>query len=249
MKKEHSLSILVILGIWYVLSKVVANDIIIPTIESVVTSFITIVVCDHCLKSILITLSRVFIIWMLSLISALLMALMSDKYVVVRRFFEPLHTMIKAIPTISYLIVCLLWFGSEKSVHVVAYFLLFPIFYQMFLTALQSESADLKDVFKVYPENWWDTFRLRTLPLLKLSAINAGKTAFSMGLKAVVMAEILSQVKDGIGKRMSLAKLDLDTSSIVAWTIIILLISKAFEVLLEFIYKNFLIRRTKEWKS
>ncbi|MDO9592460.1 MAG: ABC transporter permease, partial [Erysipelotrichaceae bacterium] len=48
-----------------------------------------------------------------------------------------------------------------------------------------------------------------------------------------IMSEVLGQVQTGIGKSMFLGKLYLDTTSIFAWTVWIILIGYSFDVLLD----------------
>jgi NitT/TauT family transport system permease protein len=58
-----------------------------------------------------------------------------------------------------------------------------------------------------------------------------GKTAAGLGLKVGIMAEILGQVRSGIGRSMNYARLNLDTAGIVAWTIVIILLSVGIDLL------------------
>ena len=63
------------------------------------------------------------------------------------------------------------------------------------------------------------------------------KTGVGMGFKVCVMAEILSQVRIGIGREMNYGRLNLDISSVFAWTILLILISTLLQKLLDIVQK------------
>ena len=80
------------------------------------------------------------------------------------------------------------------------------------------------------------------LPDLLPEMLSTGKTAAGLGLKVGIMAEILGQVRSGIGRSMNYARLNLDTAGIVAWTIVIILLS----VLIDGIFSWLQTQRMKE---
>ena len=62
------------------------------------------------------------------------------------------------------------------------------------------------------------------IPLLKPALGSALISITSLGFKVGVMAEILSQVRGGIGRNMQIAKLNVDLASLLAWTIWFLIV-------------------------
>ena len=176
--------------------------------------------------------------YFLSLIIALFISILADKFNTVKLLFEPIQILTKAIPNVSYIIVTLIWLGSEGSVWVICMLVLFPVLYNNFIFTLENEDSELKDIQKIYPETFIKTTRLRTMPLLYGTFLSSSKVALGLGLKICVMAEILGQVKVGIGKHLYYARLYLDTSSLFAWTIIIIILSviidSIFNILIKF---------------
>ena len=238
MKKEHVVTVILLILIWWILAVLVGNNVLIPTPIEVLYSLIKILSNKSSYYAIYKTLVRVFQGYFLSLIIALFISILADKFNTVKLLFEPIQILTKSIPNVSYIIITLIWLGSEGSVWVICMLVLFPVLYNNFIFALDNEDSELKDIQKIYPETFIETTRLRTLPLLYGTFLSSSKVALGLGLKICVMAEILGQVKVGIGKQLYYARLYLDTSSLFAWTIIIIILSviidSMFNILIKF---------------
>ncbi|MDO5122830.1 MAG: hypothetical protein Q4D46_12195, partial [Erysipelotrichaceae bacterium] len=90
--------------------------------------------------------------------------------------------------------------------------------------------------------------RYRTMPLILTEILTTGKTAASMGFKVGVMAEVIGQVRIGIGRQMSYARLYLQTDRLIAWTAVIIIIS----ILLDQLFDLLILYRKKEeqrWRN
>lgn len=224
MKREHAFTVMILLVLWQGLSMVVSNDILIPYPFEVFASLISLVSESNFYTIIFTTLIRVLDGFLLSLLLGLILSILSERFIIFRNLFEPIQVLTKTIPNVSYIIIALIWLGPEKSVTAICFLVLFPIFYNNFLFAMDSEDIELKDVEKIYPESFWELTKIKTLPMLIPSILVSSKTAFGLGFKVSVMAEILGQVRIGIGKQLYLARINLDTTSLFAWTIVIILI-------------------------
>lgn len=240
MKKEHGITILILLTIWQVLSMSVHNDILIPYPLDVLMDFLHLLTTKIFYMSIFSTIYRVFIGFLISFMVALLLSIIANRFKFFRNLFEPIQILTKSIPNISYIIITLVWLGSEKSVSIICFFILFPIFYNNFIFSMDSEPQDLKDVERIYPESFIELTRVKTLPMLYPTILSSSKMAFGLGFKVGVMAEILGQVRVGIGKQLYLARINLDTTSLFAWTIVIICIC----FIIDYLFNQFINRKS-----
>ena len=224
MKKEHAFTMMILLVLWQGLSMIVSNDILIPYPINVFTSLITLMGTTAFYTIIFTTLIRVLTGFLLSFMLGLVLSILAQRFIIFRNLFEPIQVLTKSIPNVSYIIIALIWLGPEKSVTAICFLVLFPIFYNNLLFAMDSEDRELKDVEKIYPESFWELTIRKTLPMLKPAILSSSKAAFGLGFKVSVMAEILGQVRVGIGKQLYLARINLNTTSLFAWTIVIILV-------------------------
>ena len=248
MKKEYFITILLLTGIWYFGAFIVHNDILIPFPHEVFVKSLSILVNSKYYQAILATIFRVTKGFLLSLVLALVCSILANEKPFIARLFAPIFLITKTIPNISYIIICLIWFGSEGAVSVVTFMILFPVFYTAFKNSLDMEEQHLKDVDVLYSSSFVEKIVHRLLPSLILTILTTSKTAFSLGFKVGIMAEILGQIRYGIGKQLYYAKINLDTTSLLAWTLIIIFIS----LMIEYLFNQLITLRLKEeqiWKD
>jgi NitT/TauT family transport system permease protein len=225
MKKEHVFSVAFLLILWEIAAVSVGNDILIPYPLDTVSAFASLFMSASFYETVASTILRVFRGFILSMGAALVTAILSDWSVTFRRLFAPVQMITRTIPNISYMILALIWLGSEGAVSAVSFMILFPVFHNAFANCLLNEDPSLKDAELLYPETFGMRLKTRVIPMLVPEILRTGKTAASLGLKVGIMAEILGQVRTGIGRSMNYARLNLDTTGILAWTLVIILIS------------------------
>ncbi len=242
MKKQHLFCIILFILFWSVCANVIRNDILVPYPKDVCLSLFRILTKKNTYLSILLSIFRVVKGYLFSIVLSLVLACFTFINKSFRSFIEPIVVLIKTIPNISYIILAIIWLGSEGSVSAVTFMILFPICFNAFVSKLDDMYRKQKDVIAIYRSNTLEMIRICILPELYIEMIQTSITAISMGLKVAVMAEILAAVRIGIGKQLNYARINLNTSDLIAWTIIILILS----YLLNYIFQLLLQWRLKE---
>ncbi|MBQ7888136.1 MAG: ABC transporter permease subunit [Erysipelotrichaceae bacterium] len=237
MKKESLLTILIFGSIWFLMSVMLNNSILLPGPFDVFKSLIlelfnpdfVLVVCS--------TIGRTLFGCVLSLVFGCLLGICAGNSIQFKSLFSPVHQLLKTIPNITYMILMLIWLGQENSVVVIIFFILFPFFYSQFLLRTETIQSQTFDLLEIYPVTTYEKIFRIYMPMLIPDIFEALKTGVGMGFKVCVMAEILSQVRIGIGREMNYGRLNLDISSVFAWTILLILISTLLQKLLDIVQK------------
>ena len=89
----------------------------------------------------------------------------------------------------------------------------------------------MKEMAQVFKVGFWKRTRYITIPQIRPYLISACAVTTGMAWKAGIAAEIIGTPNGSIGKMLYLAKITLDTDDLLAWTVIIVLISVATEKL------------------
>lgn len=231
MKKEQGITIVLLLILWQVGAMKLANDILLPMPLDVLSRMLHDIQSFSFYQTLFLTLQRMLIGLACSFVSAMVLALMAGSSKRFRAFIQPLIVLGQTIPNISYIIFLLILVGSEGSVTIISFLVLFPLFYANILLAQDMLDSDLKDVLRLYPDTLFKMIFKVKIPMLWPYLFSCFRTAFGLGLRVCVMSELLGQVRIGIGRQMSLARLNLDTTSLFAWTIWIILISAIADIL------------------
>lgn len=242
MKKQHLSCIILFILLWSLSAYIVRNDILIPFPKDVCISLLNILRKKSTYISLIFTIYRVIKGYLFSILLALFLACLTFENKALRSFIEPIVVLIKTIPNISYIILAIIWLGSEGSVSAVTFMILFPICFNAFVSKLDDLQRRLKDVIHIYKSSFLEIVKICILPELYIEMIQTSITAISMGLKVAVMAEILAAVRIGVGKQLNYARINLNTSDLIAWTFIILILS----YVLNYIFQLLLQWRLKE---
>ena len=247
-RKTGLITVIILIFLWHLMAAAVGNDILIPYPAQVGSYLLGLLRSEVLYTSVLMTTLRVAKGFLISMVCAMIFSILSDYSPVMRSIFTPIHVLTKTIPNASYIIIAIIWLGSEGAASAVSFMILFPVFYNSFINAMDQEDASLKDVGLIYRESFFGKLRYRTMPLILTEILTTGKTAASMGFKVGVMAEVIGQVKVGIGRQMSYARLYLQTDRLIAWTAVIIIIS----ILLDQLFDLLILYRKKEeqrWRN
>lgn len=233
MKKRRLITVVILALTWWFAANSIANNILLPYPWDVALTMLAQLGKSDFYMSIMYTLTRLFQGLFLALMFGVLMGYVCALRSKIDDYFMPIITALKTIPNISFIIIALIWLGSEKSVLLITFLILFPIFFEAAKMGVTSVDQRLLDVLAMYPETRANKFKNVYGPNMLPYILSSLKAGVSLGFKVAIMSEVLGQVQVGIGKSMFLGKLYLDTTSIFAWTVWIILIGYSFDVLLD----------------
>ena len=150
---------------------------------------------------------------------------------------SPAVQFMKSIPVASFVILALIWTGSENLSVFIAFLVVFPVIHVNTIAGIQSTDKKLLEmafVFRIPPvKKALTIYRTALYPYLK----SACKTALGMGFKSGIAAEVIGVPDGSIGEGLYMAKIYLSTAELFAWTVTIIVLSTLFEILFLFLMK------------
>lgn len=165
----------------------------------------------------------------LALVLGILVGIAAWRWAPLRSLLSPLLTFMKSVPVASFIILILVWFGSNSLTVIVSAIIVFPLIYFAVVNGLASADRSLLEmakVFRVRPgRTAWGIYRPAVMPYL-LSACNS---ALGMCWKAGIAAEVIGTPLHSIGAQLYDAKLYMSTAELFAWTAVVIFLSLLFE--------------------
>ncbi len=231
-------TVVMIVIVYAIISKVVGVELIAPSVGSTLKEFFAMFGKGEFYKAVGGTLLRAFIAYVLSFVLAFALAALTKLWKPLRRAFSPIVALIRVLPTMSLILLALIWFNSFQSTVLVAFCIVFPMLYTGFCDAIESVDKDLIEMSRVYAV---DKRRLVTklyIPQALPSVFTSIKSSIGLNLKLIISAEVLAQTADSMGLYMQLAKINLDTAVLLAWTIVAILLGGLFEGIVTLIQKK-----------
>ena len=169
--------------------------------------------------------------FLLALMIGILLAAVASRVRPVEVILRPFLTTIKTVPVASFVVICLIWLSTEMLSVFIAFLIVLPVVYSNILEGLKSEDVRMLQLGKVFSMPPLRRLKFIHLPQLKPFILSACRTALGMAWKAGIAAEIIGTPDGSIGKQLYYSKICLDTDDLLAWTVIIVLLSVLFEKL------------------
>ena len=166
---------------------------------------------------------------LLGLMLGCLLAYLAAKHPVVETLLWPWMAMIKSVPVASFVVICLIWLSARNLSVFISFLIVIPIIYQNVLEGLRAENREMQEVATVFQLPWRKRFRYIELPKIRPFLLSACRVTTGMAWKAGIAAEIIGVPNGSIGKMLYTAKIYLDTDDLLAWTVIIVVISVVAE--------------------
>lgn len=175
------------------------------------------------------TLERSGRTFLIDLAFALLTGVPAGLFPLVEQGLKPVETAVRAIPTMGVILLALIWLDSEAVPIFVTSLIVYPILYRAVVDGIRNVDPRLIAFHKVHRVGFAKTLRFlyfpSVLPFLKVGI------AASLGLclKVMITAEVLSQPALAIGTVFQVERAMLNTAAVMAWCIVVVLLSAAAE--------------------
>ena len=169
--------------------------------------------------------------FLLALVSGILLAALSGCFRWVETALWPFMITVKTVPVASFVVICLIWLSAQNLSVFISFLIVLPVVYGNVLQGIKSEDGKMLEVAEVFRMPVLRRILYIHMPQLKPFILSACATALGMSWKAGIAAEIIGTPDGSIGKQLYYAKIYLDTDDLLCWTVIIVIVSVAFEKL------------------
>ncbi len=228
--------LIIIMGwllVWQVVSSLVGNKILlvgpIEALGALLGRLAEFSFWQACLGSVL----RISLGFLLGLVLGIFWAIVSYRFPVVEDILSPVMTLLKAVPVASFVVLFLIWWSSAYLATVISFCITLPNLYINTLEGMKSTDKKLLEMAKVFKIAKMDSFLYVYRPALKPFWDSAIALAAGMSWKSGVAAEVIGLPTNAIGEQLYMSKIYLDTAGVLAWTVVVILLSVGFERLVK----------------
>ena len=233
-------SIAFALILWQIVSVFVDTEMLLASPIAVVKRLTALIFEKDFLKTVSYSVLRITGGFLLAFISGSLCAVFAARFRAVEIFLRPYVVTVKAVPVASFIILCLIWFSYGQLAVLISFLIVFPVIYSNFLQGLKSTDKALLEMAELYRVSWGKKFLYIYLPSVKPYLISACSIAVGMAWKAGVAAEVIGVVSSSIGEKLYNSKIYFQNADLLAWTVVIVLLSviseKVFALLLRTVF-------------
>ena len=220
------------IAIWQAVAMIVDSPLLLPTPAMTVLSFVKLLGDGGFYLDALATIGRCALAIVLAVVFGALLSGMASKWQIVRDLLSLPVAMFKAVPIMAVAIYMLFLLTAGNVPTLVCFIMCFPIVYTNLLAGLDAMNPEYLEMAKVYGLDRASIAKHIYIPSLLPYFKSAVSIICGISWKAVVTAEVLSVPEFSLGYELMNAKYYLETDTLFAYVIAIILIAICCERLI-----------------
>ncbi|ARK25349.1 hypothetical protein SporoP37_12245 [Sporosarcina sp. P37] len=222
--KNKSLSIqvascLALLALWYVLSTQYPS-ILIPSPFETFKAMVHLAVTGELLEQFFLSMTRMISGFAIGMLAGVGVGLIGGRFQTGYEAMKPVISFLLGIPPIILVVIAMVWFGTSPLIPIsVVAILAFPTFYLHTANGCRSIDTQLLEMASIYRKTPFEVLKHIILPGLAIPLFTAVSLASGGAVRVTIMAELLG-TSSGMGSAISLARININTDIVFAWTLI-----------------------------
>ena len=211
--------------VWQAASVIIGREVFLPSPAQVAVRVFQLAGTTALWQSIGYTTLRILAGYALGVLSGALLAALSVRFRAVEFLLSPLMLTVKTVPVASFIILALICFSAQRLSLLISFLMVLPILYQNTRSGILTADRQLDEMawgFRLPP---WRKLWHVTFPQV-LPSLSAGcSVAIGLAWKSGVAAEVIGIPRGSVGSYLQQAKVYLETTDLLAWTVVIVLAS------------------------
>ena len=152
-------------------------------------------------------------------------------------FMTPWVVVMRSTPVVAFVLLALIGFSQSTAVFI-GIITMFPMVFTNIVEGMRNVDDDLVEMARFYEVRRSDIIMKVYLPSILPYMISGLSSASGIGWRAIIIGEVLSQPRYGIGGSMQLAQMQMNVDVLIAWTFIAVIIGFVFEKIIRFVEKK-----------
>lgn len=215
----QSISCLLIGIIWQLLSMIYPS-ILIPSPYETWQALVLLVTSGDLVSQFATSGFRMLIGFLIGSVFASACGLFAGRYVTAYEMFRPIVSFLLGVPPIILVVIAMVWFGTNTLIPImVVAILVFPTFFLNIANGYRQIDPHLLEMATIYKKSKSVQLKKIILPSLMIPFFTAFSLAAGGSVRITIMAELLG-TNNGMGAAISLARINIDTAKVFAWTFV-----------------------------
>jgi len=236
-------SVVLLILLWKIIASFYASELILPPPESTLIATLKLFVSKNFTSVVGLTILRGMIGFSISFILGIGLGILAGVNGSFHAFLKPILVTLRSTPVISFILLALIWFRVDMVPVFIAFLTMFPFICTNVIDGIKNVDRDLVEMSNIYRVSHQKIIQKVYLPAIVPFIFSGASSAMGFGWRAIIIGEVLSQPQFGIGTAMQTAQTYLLVKEVIAWTIIAIIISSFFEMLLRRVERKIVVWR------
>lgn len=236
-------SVLAIILIWAITAKSIGSEYLLPSVTDTFSALINLLEQKSFYFAFLGTFTRSITAFIISFTLAFMLAVFSTTVKYFEKIIAPVISFLRALPTIAVVLLLLFWTNSSTASIIVTLLVVLPTCYTFIKSAFDATDKTTFEAGLVDGANKRQCFFMITYPQAKPAVFNAVGSGFSLNIKLMVAAEVLSATANSLGYLLNVSKVYFEIATMIALVVFTVIIGCLIEAVF-----NVLSKKASSWK-
>ena len=224
------------LGAWMLAAWRIGKPLLFPYPKAVLERLWELLQTKEFYQITLTSLENVFAGLLIAVFLGVALSILTFRISLLRDTLLPVMSVIKATPVASFIVLAMILLGSAKIPTFITILIVLPVVWTNLDEGFSKIDPKLSEVTRVYKMPLLIRWKVLILPSLKPYFVSACRSSIGLAWKAGVAAEIIANPKNTIGTMISEAKLYIESATMFAWTLTVILLSLLIELLFTWLF-------------
>lgn len=175
------------------------------------------------------SLGRIFLGFTSGLLAGLLLALLTQWNKTAETLLSPLLKAILVTPVISFSILLIIWFDNNFIPVYIVFLIVTPIVWENFKAGIRATDSQLLEMAGLFRLPFGKKLRRIYIPSVMPYFFASVTSSFRLAWKSGIAAEVIASPRFAIGRAMQDGRIYLQIADVMAWTLVVILLSLALE--------------------
>ena len=220
-------------ALWYIIAIYVDQELLVPTPLRTLETLFEMGGTNKFWISVGSSMLRILGGFAAGMLFGCILGFLSCRISVIKWLLDPLIEVVRAAPVASFIVLALVWIKTNMLPAFISFFMVMPVFYsniQSGYGSIDKKMVELCDVMKLGRR---DRFTAYLKPALLPSFRAASVNGIGLAWKSGVAAEVICRPHFALGTLLGNGKNTLETAEVFAVTLVIILISMIFNMLIK----------------
>ena len=229
-RRAAVLAVVFWLCVWQVASMMIGQRLLLASPLQVCRALLALLPTAVFWRRALFSSARIISGFLLALAAGAACAVLAAVFRWAEALLRPLMLAVRAVPVASFIILALLWLRGTGGLSVfISFLMVLPVVYENVLAGIRAADESLLEMAAVFRVPLWRRIRALYAPAVLPYFRSACAVGLGLCWKSGVAAEVIGISGGSIGEALYNAKLLFATDELLAWTVVIVLLSLAFE--------------------
>lgn len=225
----YLISLVVIIVLWSMLARIVNAELILPGPGKVIIVLFQVIQTKIFWQCFAGTFVRVIVSFLITVLLGGFIGLLCGISDFAKDFFEIPLAVIRATPVIAFILVAYFWFTSGFVPVFVAVLMSLPIMVTAITTGFKSSDKKYLAMAQTYNLSKKEIIRYIKIPQNIPYFCNGALSCFGLCWKVVAAGEVICLPKKAVGTLLQRSQVHLETSEVIAQTIVLVIVSFVIE--------------------